>query len=146
MTEALRKLSQHFGDAAGGSLVDTANDIVMTAGNAVAEQARRNAPKKSGTLANSIQVQALGRDTVKVVATAPYSGDVEFGTSPHVIVPKTGRVLVFQVGGRTVYARKVRHPGTKPEPYMRPALATGISEATEKLGHAGVSLIVNGAS
>lgn len=44
------------------------------------------------------------------------------GADPHVIVPKAsnpiGR-LVFQVNGRTVFAKKVNHPGNRPNPYLR---------------------------
>jgi Bacteriophage HK97-gp10, putative tail-component len=32
-----------------------------------------------------------------------------------------GRALRFYVGGRVVFARRVRHPGTKPYPFMGPA-------------------------
>lgn len=40
------------------------------------------------------------------------------GTKRHQILPDNGRVLRFNVGGRVVYARKVNHPGTKPNPYL----------------------------
>lgn len=40
------------------------------------------------------------------------------GTDPHVIVPVTASVLVFNVGGRTVYAMRVEHPGTAPNRYL----------------------------
>lgn len=40
---------------------------------------------------------------------------LEKGTSAHEIFPKPGtRVLAFEVGGKTVFARHVFHPGTKP--------------------------------
>lgn len=43
------------------------------------------------------------------------------GTAPHEILPRPsnpiGR-LVFQVGGRTVFAKRVNHPGTDPNPYL----------------------------
>lgn len=43
------------------------------------------------------------------------------GAKAHVIVPKStnkiGR-LVFKVGGKTVFAKKVNHPGNKPNPYL----------------------------
>lgn len=35
------------------------------------------------------------------------------GTEPHTILPRQRRVLRFQAGGQTVFARRVRHPGTK---------------------------------
>ena len=49
----------------------------------------------------------------------------EFGTAPHVIEPKTpGGVLVFTGrDGATVYAAYVHHPGTRPRPFLRPAMA-----------------------
>lgn len=35
------------------------------------------------------------------------------GTEPHTILPRQKRLLRFQAGGGTVFARRVRHPGTK---------------------------------
>lgn len=41
------------------------------------------------------------------------------GTRPHVIVPRKGSVLVFvSKQGQTVFARRVNHPGTKPNRYL----------------------------
>jgi len=45
---------------------------------------------------------------------------MEFGTRPH---PIEGDPLVFTVGGETVYTQSVDHPGTDPNPFMRPAAA-----------------------
>lgn len=39
---------------------------------------------------------------------------LEFGTRPHVIRPRNAKALKFNVGGRTVFARSVNHPGTRP--------------------------------
>jgi hypothetical protein len=50
---------------------------------------------------------------VKLVNTHPLFTVVEYPTRPHTIVPRNGRFLVFQVGGRTVFARSVHHPGTR---------------------------------
>lgn len=35
-------------------------------------------------------------------------------TRPHIIVPRNARVLVFEVQGRTVFTRRVNHPGSTP--------------------------------
>ena len=43
---------------------------------------------------------------------------LEFGTKPHVIEPH-GKALKFGVGGDTIYATKVYHPGTKPLGFVR---------------------------
>jgi hypothetical protein len=42
------------------------------------------------------------------------------GTRPHVIVPRTAPMLVFwsNRAGRVVYARKVLHPGTRPNRFL----------------------------
>lgn len=47
---------------------------------------------------------------------------VEKGTRPHIIRPRSGRVLVFQVDGRAVFARLVNHPGTRAYRIMERAL------------------------
>lgn len=58
--------------------------------------------------------------------TVPYAAIHEFGgtTKPHVIEAKRAEVLRFQVGGETVFRRKVNHPGSvMPErSYLRRAL------------------------
>ena len=40
------------------------------------------------------------------------------GTRPHVILPKTAKMLRFSAGGRMVYTRKVSHPGTRANRYL----------------------------
>jgi len=44
------------------------------------------------------------------------------GSAPHTIRPRSRRMLRFQVGGRTVYARSTRHPGTAGTRYLTRAL------------------------
>ena len=56
-------------------------------------------------------------------AHARYAGFVHEGTRPHVIFPRRARALRFNVAGRTVFAAKVNHPGTKPRPFLREAAA-----------------------
>ncbi|MFC6080920.1 hypothetical protein [Sphaerisporangium aureirubrum] len=51
--------------------------------------------------------------------TAEYGADVEYGTRPHVIRPSQKKALFWEGGEHPV--RKVNHPGTAPQPYMRPA-------------------------
>jgi len=58
----------------------------------------------------------------ELVNETPYARFVEFPTRPHLIFPKPGnRALRFTVGGRTVFATMVRHPGTPGFPFMYPA-------------------------
>ncbi|MEM2257823.1 MAG: HK97 gp10 family phage protein [Candidatus Caldarchaeum sp.] len=84
-------------------------------------RARLNAPVETGRLKNSINIVYSDVRRVVAEASAPYAGFVEFGTRPHIIRPRVKRVLRFEVDGRIVYATMVRHPGTSPQPYWRPA-------------------------
>lgn len=52
---------------------------------------------------------------------AEYALAVHDGSGPYTIRPRKGKALKFEVDGRTVYARSVRHPGTKGRPWMRRA-------------------------
>lgn len=58
-------------------------------------------------------------DPERVVGTnVEYAPHVEFGTAPHTI---TGDPLAFPDGtGGTAFATEVQHPGTDPQPHVRP--------------------------
>lgn len=58
---------------------------------------------------------------IEAVADTPYARFVADGTRPHTIRPRTARALRFQVGGKTVFAMRVNHPGTQPNPWFRNA-------------------------
>ncbi|MEU8870435.1 hypothetical protein AB0D24_04580 [Streptomyces javensis] len=47
------------------------------------------------------------------------------GTRPHLIRPRHAKALRFEVGGRVVYAKLVRHPGTRPNDFLGRALHLG---------------------
>ena len=82
-------------------------------------------PVDTGRLraSGSMRIAERGSAVVgQVEYTASYAAAVHNGTRPHVIVPRRGRYLRFQVGGRTVYARRVQHPGTPARPYLATAL------------------------
>ncbi len=63
----------------------------------------------------------------EVYNDADYAAAVHDGSGPHVIRPKRKRsrtnpkrpaMLKFTVGGRTVFARQVMHPGTRARPWL----------------------------
>ncbi|AIV35622.1 hypothetical protein [Streptomyces sp. CCM_MD2014] len=47
------------------------------------------------------------------------------GTPPHLIRPRRRTYLRFQVGGRVVYTKLVRHPGTDANNFLERALRAG---------------------
>jgi hypothetical protein len=108
---------------------------------AVAEQ-KRLVPRKTGNLGRSIGIGRVTATSAETIATANYAAAVELGTRPHVIVPRRRKVLRFapagsgtlsgrpRKGGGVVFARRVQHPGTRPQPFMVP----GAQEAIDRLG------------
>jgi hypothetical protein len=95
-------------------------------------------PREGGELRDSISFRLDGHRLI-VEASAPYAAYVELGTRPHIIRPHprvrggwtgpyTGRPGVGQhslhwsEGGMDFFAWLVHHPGTRAEPFLRPAL------------------------
>lgn len=86
--------------------------------------------RRTGTLSRSVARRVEdGADGVQgVVGTnIEYGGIHEFGgrTKPHIIEAKNAAALKFTIGGRTVFAKSVNHPGSIiPErSFLRSALA-----------------------
>lgn len=104
---------------------------------AVAE-AKRLVPRKTGHLGRSIVPGDIDRDSAIVKATANYAAHVEFGTRPHVILPRHARALAWPTGGgrrlsgrarrgaQMAFAKRVRHPGTRPQPYLVPGAVAAL--------------------
>lgn len=46
-----------------------------------------------------------------------YGEFVRDGTPPHVIRPRKAKALRFTIGDRVIFAKKVNHPGTRPNRY-----------------------------
>lgn len=86
----------------------------------------RNIPKDSGDLAATARISTRNRKgqvsaSVKVGNNQVwYAHLVEHATRPHVIRAKPGSAL--NVNGREV--TRVEHPGTRGQPFMRPAIDT----------------------
>lgn len=105
--------------------------------------AKEMVPRKTGNLGRTIRVGAITESEAQILAGGQfgvgYARHVEFGTRPHVIVPRTRKVLAWGGNRRlsgslrsnsaaTIFARRVNHPGTKAKPYLRPAAERAIRE------------------
>ncbi|MFD1832407.1 HK97-gp10 family putative phage morphogenesis protein [Streptomyces desertarenae] len=89
----------------------------------VQNEARRRAPVDTGRLRSSIvhRMENRGRSVSYSVGTnVNYAAAVEFGTAPHVIVPKNRKALYWPGAAHPV--AKVNHPGTAARPFLRPAI------------------------
>ena len=79
------------------------------------------APWKTGNLARSI-VKEVETDSAIIRVLARYGIYVVGGTAPHVIRPAGASCLAFRArSGEMVFTRLVRHPGTKPNPFLERA-------------------------
>ena len=91
-----------------------------TIGPAILGDARSLVPKRSGRLAESLRAE-VQRKVLRVGSLdCNYAVDVEMGTAPHVILPNAKKALSWPDADHPV--ARVNHPGTKPQPYLRPAL------------------------
>ncbi|WIC88818.1 minor capsid protein [Streptomyces phage OnionKnight] len=103
----------------------------------VQNEARRRAPVDTGRLRSSIvsRAETSGRTAGYVIGTnVNYAAAVEYGTSPHVIKPVNKRALYWPGAAHPVAS--VNHPGTRAQPFMRPAI-----EMTEIFFRANLSQI-----
>lgn len=75
------------------------------------------------TMANlHILAENVPKGSIIVYTEVPYAKAVEYGSPPHIIVPKVKKALAFEIGGEKVVVKKVKHPGNPPQPFMRPAV------------------------
>lgn len=76
---------------------------------------------KTGALKASIRI-THGREVtgqfVKIGSPLSHALMHHEGTKPHIIVPVRAQYLVFVSGRKLVYAKRVSHPGTKPNRYL----------------------------
>lgn len=87
---------------------------------AVLASQKREAPVRTGNLRRSIRLGAVNQSSAYTVASANYAAPVEYGTRPHEIRPRRRKALRWQAGdGGVRFARVVRHPGTRANPFMR---------------------------
>lgn len=99
------------------------------------------APWKTGKLAGSI-VKDVGQGEASIQALAPYAVYVVKGTAPHEIRPVNASCLAFKAaGGGMVFTRLVRHPGTKPNPFMQRAADETLAKVEETFAELWLDLI-----
>ena len=98
-------------------------------GNDVVNALVRRVPVDTGLLKNSIRYKKVGKEIHIIMAD--YAKYVEYGTPPHIIRSVNAKALSWKsesVGPRggkkqdVVFAKQVNHPGTRPQPFIRPTI------------------------
>lgn len=112
LADALRQSSEN-------SEVNT-QEVLVRSATYIKQDMESRAPVDTGKLRQSISIQVDSKRVI-IGPHTDYAGYVEFGTKPHVIRAKNKKSLMFIAGGKKVFVKKVNHPGTKAQPYVRPA-------------------------
>jgi len=103
----------------------TANELekaTKNAGKIILATEKSEVPIRTGTLRRSITMD-YRPISVSIYPTVKYALPVHEGTQPHVIVPVKKQALVFKKGGKMVFARRINHPGTKPNRFVERTVA-----------------------
>ena len=96
----------------------------------IRSNAERLAPARTGRLRRSIRVAegAGGYMVLMGGREAPYAPFVEYGSRPHIIRARRAMALRFEVRGEIVYAKYVRHPGTRAQRILARAIELSLRE------------------
>ena len=119
----------------------TTMDVLVNSSNYLKAEMEARVPVRTGRLRQSIAVRQTS-ESVTVGPNTEYAGFVEFGTKPHIILPKKGKALAFMVGGQAVVVKKVNHPGTRAQPYVRPAFESWVDTLGGLVAEAQVEALV----
>lgn len=103
----------------------------------IVNRLKQRCPVDNGQLRSSINFNVSG-NTINI-SMLDYGVYVEFGTPPHVIRPKNRKSLKFEAGRKArlesggknpnmVFAKEVKHPGTRPQPFIRPTFRDDLTK------------------
>lgn len=140
----ITKLAEALRTTAKQSEVTTQQVLVESANFLLTEMEIR-VPVDTGELRESLGVRVEPK-RVLVGPSAKHAPYVEFGTSPHVIKPRNKKALAFKSGGRTIVVKQVNHPGTKAQPFVRPAYDAWKESLGPKVAEANVDVFREAAS
>jgi hypothetical protein len=119
--------------AAGEALVQAVSVRLEAICQEIADYARQIAPRRSGQYAASITVEQEAPLRFAIRAGDPKAAIIEYGSMPHFILPRAGKVLRFEVDGDVVFAKWVHHPGTPPFMIIHTAKKDNLSKIMEAI-------------
>lgn len=121
--------------------------FLFRVGSEIANIAKEKAPYKTGNLKKDIKVISYSHKKAIVGNTklAPYARFVHEGTKPHIIKAKNKKVLASK--GK-IFGKKVNHPGTKANPYLKNAAnryinSSGFTRAKSALANEVKNRLIN---
>lgn len=124
---AVRALTRDHAGPIARDLARRAEKVTQEAKRLCPTSPRGSGENRSGHLRSSIG-WSIDVDTAGLYAdvgtSVDYALPVEFGTKPHVIESKGDYPLRNPLTGQ-VFGRRVQHPGTPAQPYLRPSVRAG---------------------
>lgn len=137
------ELTELIKDLQGTNANDITEPVLNQAADEIFLDQTAHVPVRTGALKEGIRIisrpgyRFIGPDHAKT----EYDIFVEKGTKPHMISAKPGSVLAFKVGGKQVFARTVRHPGTRPNPFAANSARRWHESLGEKMALAAVKQV-----
>lgn len=117
----LKDLQKQF-DKAGQEMPRELQQAMANSVSLVKREAQVKVPKKTRALYQSILGEVKNTPLEgHITVNQPYGKYVEFGTKPHTIMPVAKKALANQKMG-IIFGKIVRHPGTRAQPFLSPAL------------------------
>lgn len=136
---------EHFDQAAGDVVAPTLRTAGSTVQRAVRAAARSH--RKTGALEANVATTVSGRGlatTVRVHAGGPVAHLITGGTAPHEISPTRGQALAMTApggaGGPIGFASSVRHPGTRPDPFVARGVDAARGDVDQLIDQAAATL------
>ena len=86
---------------------------------------------RTGNLQQSITIRFEGYKAI-IGTHKEYAPFVEYGTKAHTIKPKNAKVLAINTENGILFRKLVKHPGSKPYPFMFLNLERRLKQATDK--------------
>jgi hypothetical protein len=157
----LAEFAEDMAAASGMSVVEASRLVVRDSAIQTLQLAQMFAATDTGQMRSQIKiVYEEGGMSAKVVAMAPHSVYIEFGTGmhnellppaqrrPYVIEPRRpdGVLRFVTKDGDVVFTRRVIHPGIKAQPFMRPAAERVADAFARGLAEAATKTIIEGAA
>ncbi len=114
------------------------------AGKLILRTEKEEVPVKTAQLKRSITMD-YRPISVSIYPTTKYAIPVHEGSKPHVILPTRKKFLRFKINGKWVYAKKVNHPGNKPNKFVERTVSKTASPVN-KLFEKALDAILNALS
>lgn len=129
------KMANPFGGDVFGAMWESVNDDTEKRAKAAQKIMKAVINKKTGALSDAVDIEKIGDGNYlvgineeKLINDERNAGHVNYvkyyyyGSKPHTIRAKNGKVLHWKLNGKDYFAKSVKHPGNKPHNFIQETL------------------------